>query len=92
MTSAELRNHILATPNPLQWDCFSFGMIQRADHFTIFTSVDHLHMDAMIASVLVTEFQTMYAALVGGGAPVALPDVGSYDDYCVRQHAETSRP
>ena len=90
MTLAELRNHILTTPNPLQWDCFSFGMIQRSDHFTIFTSVDHLHMDAMIASVLVTEFQTMYPTLVGGGAPVALPDVGSYDDYCVRQHQEAS--
>ncbi len=34
MTPAEWRDHILATPDPLQWDCFSFGVIQRADHFT----------------------------------------------------------
>jgi hypothetical protein len=27
MTSAGLRAHILATPNPLQWDCLSFGLI-----------------------------------------------------------------
>ena len=28
----------------------------------------------------------MYAALVGGGAPIPLPEAGSYDDYCARQH------
>jgi mycolipenoyl-CoA---2-(long-chain-fatty acyl)-trehalose mycolipenoyltransferase / long-chain-acyl-CoA---trehalose acyltransferase len=42
MTSADIRAHILATPGPLRWDCFSFGCIQRADHFTFFMSVDHL--------------------------------------------------
>ena len=90
MTLADLRNLVLATPNPLQWDCFSFGIVQSADHFTFYTCVDHLHMDATFASVLVTEFYMMYAALVGGGAPVPLPDAGSYDDYCVRQHRDVS--
>ena len=32
----------------------------------------------------------MYAALVGGGAPLRLPAAGSYDDYCIRQHEYTS--
>ena len=36
MTPAELRDHLLATPDPLQWDCFRFGIIQRADHFTFY--------------------------------------------------------
>ena len=27
----------------------------------------------------------MYEALVGGAAPIQLPEAGSYDDYCVRQ-------
>ena len=34
ITPAELRSHLLATPSPLQWDCFRFAIIQRADHFT----------------------------------------------------------
>ena len=43
MTPAEWRGSYLATPNPLQWDCFRFVIIQRADHFTFFVCVDHLH-------------------------------------------------
>lgn len=90
MTAADVRNLVLATPNPFQWDCFSFGIVQGTDHFALYTCVDHLHMDATFASVLVTEFYLMYAALVGGGAPVPLPAAGSYDDYCVRQHRDVS--
>lgn len=89
MTSAELRAHILATPNPMHWDCFSFGLIQYADHFTFYMSADHLVTDGMSVGVLFLEIQMNYAALVDGGAPVPLPDPASYDDYCVRQHRHT---
>lgn len=90
MTSAQWRDHVLATPNPLQWDCFRFGVIQRADHFTFYMSIDHLHADAMFMGALFVEIHMMYAALAGGGAPIPLPDAGSYGDYCVRQHQYTS--
>jgi hypothetical protein len=90
MTTADLRAHILATPNPLQWDCFSFGLIQRADHFTFYMSVDHLLTDGMSAGVIFLEVHMMYAALGQGGAPIPLPDPASYDDYCVRQHQHTA--
>ena len=90
MTTAELRDHILATPNPLQWDCFRFGVIQGANHFTFYISIDHLHVDGQFVGVILMEFQMMYAALVGGGAPIQLPEAGSYDDYCVREHRYTS--
>ena len=40
MTPSELRDLIVATPDPLHWNCFSFGMIQGADHFTFFVSID----------------------------------------------------
>ncbi len=83
MTPAELRHHILATPDPLQWDCFRFGLIQRADHFTFYASVDHLHIDPMFMAAVFMEIHMMYAALADGGGPIALPDPGSYDDYCV---------
>ena len=66
-------------------------IIQRADHFTFCVCVDHLHIDAMFIGVAFTEIHMMYAALVGGGAPIRLPEAGSYHDYCVRQHEYTIR-
>ncbi|MCV7282693.1 acyltransferase [Mycolicibacterium flavescens] len=89
-TAERWREHVLATPSPLQWDCFRFGVIQRADHFTFFMSVDHLHVDAMFMGLAFVEIHMMYAALAGGGAPIPLPEAGSYEDYCVRQRAFTS--
>lgn len=90
MTPAQWRSHILATPSPLQWDCFRFTLIQRADHFTFCVIVDHVYIDAMFIGMMFTEIHMMYAALVSGGAPIRLPEVGSYHDYCVRQHQYTS--
>lgn len=89
VTADEWRRHVLATPDPLQWDCFGFGIIQRADHFTFYISVDHVHTDAMFMGLVLVEIHMMYATLVGGGAPLKLPDAGSYDDYCVRQRKYT---
>jgi hypothetical protein len=89
-TSEEWREYILATPVPLQWDCFRFGLIQRPDHFTFYMSIDHLHHDAGLMALAYVEIHMMYSALVGGGAPVPLPEIGSYDDYCVRQRRFTS--
>jgi len=89
-TVDEWREHILATPGPLQWDCFRFGVIQRADHFTVYMCVDHVHVDAMFMGLAFVEIHMMYAALVGGGAPIPLPPAGSYDHYCVRQREFTS--
>jgi hypothetical protein len=85
MTAPQWREHVLSTPDPLRWDCFSFGIIQRADHFTFYISIDHVHTDAMFMGVVLVEIHMMYAALASGAAPIALPDPGSYDDYCVRQ-------
>lgn len=90
MTSAQLCAHIAATPDPLQWDCFSFGVIQRAAGFTFYASIDHLHADGQFVGVGLMEFQTMYAALIKGDPPVGMPPAGSYDDFCVRQRDYTS--
>lgn len=89
MTPAELREHI-STPHPLQWDCFMFGIIQGDDHFTFYASIAHLCVDPMIMGVLFMEIHMMYNALVGGDAPVELPEAGRYADYCVRQRAEAA--
>jgi mycolipenoyl-CoA---2-(long-chain-fatty acyl)-trehalose mycolipenoyltransferase / long-chain-acyl-CoA---trehalose acyltransferase len=90
MTPAELRSHLLATPDPLQWDCFRFAIIQRADHFTFCVCIDHLHTDAMFFGVAFAEIHIMYATVARGGAPISLPEAGSYHDYCVRQRQYTS--
>lgn len=90
MTPAAWREHILATPSPLQWDCFRFAIIQRADHFTVCCCIDHLHVDAQAFGAILMEFCLMYTALLAGGAPISLPAAGSYEDYCVRQHQHTS--
>ncbi|KLO41843.1 condensation domain-containing protein [Mycobacterium nebraskense] len=87
LTPKELRDHI-STPQPLQWDCFFFGVVQSGNHFTFYASIAHLCVDPMIVGVLFTEIHMMYAALVGGAAPVELPEAGRYGDYCVRQREE----
>ena len=90
MNAAQWRDHILETPSPLQWDCFRFGVIQRADHFTVYASIDHLHADAMFIVGLFVELQQNYATLVEGGVPIRLPEAGRYLDYCARQRDYTS--
>ncbi len=90
MTSTEWRDHVLAIPGPLQWDCFQFGIIQRVDHFMFYVSVDHVHIDAPLIHLVLAEIHRMYAALVGGAAPIKLREAASYEDYCVRQHQYTS--
>ena len=44
----------------------------------------------MVLGMAFAEIHMMYTALVRGGAPLRLPDRGSYDDYCVRQRQYTS--
>lgn len=90
MNAAQWREHILDTPNPLQWDCFRFGIIQREDHFTFYASIDHVHADAMFMVPLFMEINMNYAALAEGGAPIKLPEAGRYLDYCTRQRAYTA--
>jgi mycolipenoyl-CoA---2-(long-chain-fatty acyl)-trehalose mycolipenoyltransferase / long-chain-acyl-CoA---trehalose acyltransferase len=90
LTADELREHLLSTPDPLQWDCFRFGVIQRGDHFTFFASIDHVHIDPAILRVVYMEIILMYTELVGGGAPIALPETSSYLDFCVRQRDHVS--
>lgn len=85
MSASQWREHILETPSPLHWDCFRFGVIQRADHFTFYACIDHVHADAMFVVPLFIELHTNYLALVEGGAPIKLPEAGRYVDYCVRQ-------
>jgi hypothetical protein len=90
MAAAQWRDHVMSTPDPWQWDCFHFGVIQRADHFTIYISVDHVHTDAMFIGLAFVEIHLMYDALVQGEAPLQLPEAGSYAQYCIDQRRYTA--
>ncbi|OBG26920.1 condensation domain-containing protein [Mycobacterium sp. E3198] len=87
LTQQEWRDHVLATPDPLQWDCFRFGIIQYDDRFALYAVVDHLHCDPMLIAGLYVEIVMNYNALLEGKAPVTLPPAASYDDFCMREHA-----
>jgi hypothetical protein len=90
MTPAAWREHLLATPSPLEWDCARFAIIQRSDHFTFCGCMDHIYADAMMLGAMWIEFYLTYSALLAGDAPTALPVGGSYENYCAHQHQYTS--
>lgn len=90
LTPTEWHDLLQSTPDPLQWDCFSFGVMQYADHFAFYVIVDHIHTDPALITGLYAEIVAMYKALVGGAAPLALPEAGSHDDFCTRERELTA--
>ncbi|MBX9639767.1 MAG: acyltransferase [Mycobacteriaceae bacterium] len=86
----QIHDHVVATPDPLQWGCFSFGIIQSENHFTFYASIDHVHGDATLIGITMLESNAVYAAMAGGDGTFALPDTGSYDEFCVRERQRTS--
>jgi mycolipenoyl-CoA---2-(long-chain-fatty acyl)-trehalose mycolipenoyltransferase / long-chain-acyl-CoA---trehalose acyltransferase len=90
MTVEELHDHVVAIPNPLEWGCFTFGIIQSESHFTFYAAIDHVHGDATLIGTTMLEAHAMYATLSGRGELLALPEAGSFDDFCVRERRYTS--
>jgi hypothetical protein len=90
MSAEDFQALILSTPKTNEWDCFSFGIIQYDDHYTVYAIVDHLHTDPVLIGMLAVEIHRTYDMLQEGGAPPALPQPSGYDDFCVRQHQRTS--
>src|SRR5260370_42578854 len=90
MTVDDIRAHVVAIPNPQEWGCFTFGIIQGENHFTFFAAMDHVHGDATLIGTTRLEANGMYAAMSGAGQELALPDAGSFDDFCIREQEFTS--
>ena len=86
----EIHAHVVSIPTPLEWGCFTFGVIQNANHFTLFAAMDHVHGDATLIGTTMLEANAMYTALSGGGEALKLPDAGSFDEFCIRERANTS--
>lgn len=88
MGPEQIREHVLTTtPGTLEWDCFSFGVVQKADHFSVYASIDHLHIDGRSAGIVYCEIQRAYTALTSG-RPVERAQTRGYRDYSARQQAE----
>jgi mycolipenoyl-CoA---2-(long-chain-fatty acyl)-trehalose mycolipenoyltransferase / long-chain-acyl-CoA---trehalose acyltransferase len=85
MDTEQIREHALSTtPDTLDFDCFTFGVIQGADHFTVYASVDHLHIDGMSAGLIFVDIHMMYQNL-SQGQPTTFPETGGYREYTARQ-------
>jgi hypothetical protein len=90
MSAEQIRVHAMTTtPETLEWDCFTFGIVQHTDHFTFYASVDHLHIDGISAALIFLDIHLMYQNL-RQATPTTLPQAGSYRDYTVRQRQEVA--
>ena len=85
MEEDEIRHHVLtATPGTLEWDCFTFGVIQKADSFSVYANIDHLHTDGTSAGLIYQDIHLTYQGLVAG-RPASLPQTSSYRDFAAHQ-------
>ncbi|MCP2195537.1 condensation domain-containing protein [Williamsia deligens] len=72
------------TPGPFHWDCFTVGVIEHENDFTVYFAVDHLNSDGVSQALACVDLISLYGSSVGGTEP-ALAPAGSYLDYCVRE-------
>ncbi|MGV0991264.1 MAG: condensation domain-containing protein [Mycobacterium sp.] len=88
MEQDEIREHVqTATPNTLEWDCFTFGVIQKEHHFTFYANIDHLHTDGTSSLVIYGDITRDYQALtLGRDESDAEP--AAYRDFTEQQHDE----
>jgi len=89
-TLEEIHAHVVDIPSPLEWGCFTFGVVQNEDHFAFFAAMDHVHGDATLIGTTMMEANGMYSALSGGGDALVLPDAGSFDDFCRKERESTA--
>ena len=85
----QILEHVVSIPNPLEWGCFTFGVIQRDGEFSFFAAMDHVHGDATLIGTTMMEANGMYAALTESGELLQLPDAGSFDESCVNEREYT---
>lgn len=82
-----------STPGTLEWDCFTFGVVQNPDHFVVYANIDHLHTDGSSALVIYRDITHTYHA--HAEAPIEqqhspLAPAAAYRDFTARQHMQLS--
>ncbi|UXA18378.1 condensation domain-containing protein [Mycobacterium sp. SMC-4] len=85
MTVEQIREHVTNIPSPMEWGCFTFGVVQGDGYFSFFAAMDHVHGDATLIGTTMMEANGMYSALTTSGEALELPAAGSFDDFCVRE-------
>lgn len=85
VVAEDWQREVTATPSPFEWDCFRFGILQRADGFTCFSCIDHVHADSTVIAFLMQEIHAAYRALLDGEVPPRAEAAGRYLDYCAGQ-------
>jgi hypothetical protein len=90
MAADDIRKHIVDIPTPMEWGCFTFGIVQGEDHFDFYASIDHVHGDAALIGITMLEAHGMYTSLTATGQPMPMPDAGSFDDFCVQERRSTA--
>jgi len=90
MTAGDARKHIVDIPTPLEWGCFTFGIVQSEDHFDFYAAIDHVHGDAALIGITMLEAHGMYSSLTTTGQPMALPVAGSFDEFCLQERDSTA--
>jgi mycolipenoyl-CoA---2-(long-chain-fatty acyl)-trehalose mycolipenoyltransferase / long-chain-acyl-CoA---trehalose acyltransferase len=90
MNAEQIRTHALTmTPETLEWGAFTFGIIQHADYFTFYASVDHLYIDGTSAGLIFFDIHLAYESLRQAAhqqQPTTVPQIASYRGYAARQH------
>lgn len=88
MEQEEVRDHVLtSTPDTLEWDCFTFGVIQSEHHFTFYSNIDHLHTDGTSSLVIYGDINRDYQALTLG-RDESESEPAAYRDFTEHQHDE----
>lgn len=85
-TAEDWQRLIADTPGSFEWDCFRFGILQRATSFTCFACIDHLHADSSVIAFLTEEIHSCYGSLLAGNGLPTLAQPGRYVEYCSAQH------
>ncbi|MFE9324390.1 condensation domain-containing protein [Nocardia sp. NPDC052278] len=89
--SDAIRERVQAeTPGPFEWDCFSFGVIDHGDSFTVFAAVDHLHTDGVAQALSCVDLLTLYGNELSGGRVPSAP-VDGHLAYCARERGLNER-
>lgn len=87
-----VRDHVQkTTPGPFDWDCFTFGTIERAESTTVYLAVDHLHTDGFGQYLSGFDLAVLYTREVWPDAPEMLAPAASYLDYCTTERAYTGQ-
>ncbi|MFI5540224.1 condensation domain-containing protein [Nocardia sp. NPDC051900] len=86
-----IRDHVQkTTPGPFDWDCFTFGAIEREDSTTVYLAVDHLHTDGFGQYLSGFDLALLYLREVWEDVGMLHP-AASYLDYCTAEREYTGR-